>query len=93
MIESYIVNEFNLEETGYNAKGQVDAFVIYDSPKTQKTVKSSKGITWKPGQQDLVRKFKREGTNNKAKFALYNNIPGATFSKWVVKFEASGLTA
>ena len=93
MIESYIVGEFNLEETGYNAKGQVDTFEIYDSPKAQKTVKSSKGITWKPGQQDLVRNFINADTNNKAKFALYNNIPQATFSKWVVKFNAAGLAA
>jgi len=93
MIESYIVGEFNLEETGYNAKGQVDTFEIYGSPKAQKTVKSSKGITWKPGQQPLVRKYINEGTNNKAEFARQNKIPGATFDKWVAKFKDAGLAA
>ena len=82
MIESYIVNEFNLEETGFNGKGQVDPFVIYDVTKTQSKSKLTGNKNAKKEYiiQSLINYNKSD--MNKTQFALQNNISKSTFNKW-----------
>ena len=82
MIESFIVDEFNLEETGYNGKGQVDPFVIYDAPKTQSKTKTTRAKN--TSEEDIVQHildFKKSDMN-KTQFALDNNIGKSTFIRW-----------